>query len=71
MSYLPLFCYTFFRIPKDVVDLDYMEILSFCAFDVQKAHEMAKQYGVIPFSETIRDSQETETERMSEDGNTQ
>lgn len=68
MSYLPLFCYTFFRTPKEVVDLDYLEILSFCAFDVQKAHEMAKEYGIRPFSETIKENTPDQTERMTEDG---
>lgn len=35
--------------------MDFLEIMNFCGFDLEKAHEMAKQRGTADFSETIKE----------------
>ena len=34
--------------------MDYLEIMNFCGFDLDKAHEMAKQRGTEDFSESLK-----------------
>lgn len=47
--------------------MDYIEILSYCAFDVLKAHEIAKEHGVKPFSETIKELEQEEVTENADD----
>lgn len=52
--------------------MDYMEIMNFCGYDLDKAHEMAKRYGAVPFSESIKENVERDPyreERMTDNGN--
>ena len=42
---VPVFLYHFCR--KRCAELDYYEVLDFCAFDVEKAAEMVRQYKAI------------------------
>lgn len=42
--------------------MDYLEIMNFCGFDLDKAHEMAKQRGTEDFSEIIKRELRTEQE---------
>ena len=35
--------------------MDYFEIMSFCGFDLKKAHEMAQEYGSKEFSEVVKE----------------
>ncbi len=34
--------------------MDYLEIMNLCGFDLDKAHEMAKQRGTEDFSESLK-----------------
>ena len=34
--------------------MDYTEIMNFCGYDLDKSHEMAKQYKSVNFSESIK-----------------
>lgn len=34
--------------------MDYIEIMNFCGYDMDKAHEMAMRHGVIPFSDAVK-----------------
>lgn len=42
--------------------MDYLEIMNFCGFDLDKAHEMAKEKGAEDFSEIIKRPAEEEGE---------
>lgn len=42
--------------------MDYLEIMNFCGFDLDKAHEMAKEKGAKEFSESIKRTAEKEDE---------
>ena len=45
--------------------MDYLEIMNLCGFDLDKAHEMAKQRGTEDFSDVIK--RELRTEQEGED----
>lgn len=69
MAYLAVLFYHLGINIKGVMDLDYLELLSFCAFDVLKAHEIAQEHGVKPFSESIKEREYSDhKERVTEDG---
>lgn len=40
--------------------MDYIEIMNFCGYDMDKAHEMAMRHGVIPFSDAVKAAQKFE-----------
>ena len=40
--------------------MDYIEIMNFCGYDMDKAHEMAMRHGVIPFSDAVKAAQKSE-----------
>ena len=42
--------------------MDYLEIMNLCGFDMDKAHEMAKQRGTEDFSEIVKRELRTEQE---------
>ncbi len=42
--------------------MDYLEIMNFCGFDLDKAHEMAKEKGTEDFSEILKRPAEKEGE---------
>ena len=71
MAYLAVLFYTFCRISKDVMIVEYMEIMNFCGYDLRKAHEMAKQYGAEEFSELVKEIRRDisdHTERVTDNG---
>ena len=43
--------------------MDFLEIMNFCGYDVEKAHEMARRHGVIPFSDAIKVAQKPEQKK--------
>lgn len=43
--------------------MDYIEIMNFCGYDVDKAHELAKRHGVIPFSDAVKASRKPEQKK--------
>lgn len=43
--------------------MDYIEILNFCGYDVDKAHEMARRNGVIPFSDAVKAAHKPEQKK--------
>ena len=47
--------FLFYHFIKEVRHMDYIEIMNFCGYDLDKAHEMAKQRGTVDFSETIKE----------------
>ena len=62
MAYLAVFYYSFYINHQGSDDVDYLEIMNLCGFDLDKAHEMAKQRGTEDFSEVIKRELRTEQE---------
>ena len=54
MAYLAVFYYLFNINHTGSDDVDYLEIMNFCGYDMDKAHEMAKQRGTEDFSELLK-----------------
>lgn len=51
--------------------MDFLEIMNFCGYDLDKAHEMAKQYGSKDFSTSLDELEcrkPKQAERVIDDG---